>query len=65
MFADESGFPDLTVPAGTTNNGLPVAISFLGQAFSEPQLLGYAYDFEQATHARVLPKNTPNPPTVT
>jgi amidase len=59
MFADESGFPDLVVPAGMTNNGLPIAISFLGQAFSEPQLLGYAYDFEQATHARVLPKNTP------
>jgi amidase len=59
MFADESGFPDLVVPAGMTNDGLPVTISFLGQPFSEPQLLGYAYDFEQATHARVLPRNTP------
>src|SRR4029077_1611172 len=46
MFADESGFPDLFVPAGMTNSGLPVAISFLGQPFSEPQILGYAYDFE-------------------
>jgi amidase len=60
IFADESGLPDLIVPAGMTNNGLPVTISFLGQAFSEPQLLGYGYDFEQATHARVLPENTPN-----
>jgi len=42
-----------------TKDGLPVTISFLDQAFSEPTLLGYAYDFEQATRARVLPKRTP------
>jgi len=36
-----------------------VTISFMGRAFSEPALLGFAYDFEQATHARVLPKHTP------
>lgn len=59
LFADESGFPDIIVPAGMTHDGLPVTISFLGRAFSEPKLLGYAYDFEQATHARVLPKHTP------
>jgi amidase len=59
LFADETGFPDIIVPAGLTRDGLPVAISFLGRAFSEPRLIGYAYDFEQATHARVLPKHTP------
>jgi amidase len=62
MFADESGFPDLVVPAGMTNSGLPMAISFLGQPFSEPQILGYGYDFEQANHARVPPKTTPTLP---
>jgi len=36
-----------------------VTISFFGRAFSEAQLLGYGYDFEQATKARVLPKYTP------
>jgi amidase len=59
LFADETGFPDIIVPAGMTKDGLPVTISFLGQAFSEPTLLGYAYDFEQATRARVLPQHTP------
>ena len=59
LFADETGYPDISVPAGMTKNGLPVTISFLGQAFDEPKLLGYAYDFEQATRARVLPKHTP------
>jgi amidase len=54
-----TGFPDLIVPAGMTKDGLPVTISFFGPAFSEPKLFGYGYDFEQATKARVLPKNTP------
>jgi len=57
--ANETGFPDLIVPAGMTNDGLPVTISFFGPAFSEPKLLAYGYDFEQATKARVLPKYTP------
>lgn len=57
--ANETGFPDLIVPAGMTEDGLPVTISFFGPAFSEAKLLGYGYDFEQATKARVLPKNTP------
>ena len=58
-FANETGYPDLIVPAGITPNGLPVTISFFGPAWSEPKLLGYGYDFEQATKARVLPKTTP------
>jgi amidase len=58
-FANETGFPDLIVPAGVTKDGLPVTISFFGRAFEEPKLLGYGYDFEQATHALVHPKTTP------
>jgi amidase len=45
-----------------TKEGLPVTLSFLGPAFSEPKLLAYGYDFEQATKARVLPKTTPKLP---
>lgn len=59
LFADETGFPDIAVPAGMTADGLPVTLSFLGRAFSEGTLLGFAYDFEQATKARVLPRHTP------
>ncbi len=58
-FANETGYPDLIVPAGMTKEGLPVTISFFGQAFTEPKLIGYAYDFEQATHAIGEPKTTP------
>jgi amidase len=58
-FANLTGFPDLIMPAGMTSDGLPVSISFFGPAYSEAKLIGYGYDFEQATKARVLPKNTP------
>ncbi|MFT4046280.1 MAG: amidase family protein [Solimonas sp.] len=54
-----AGYPDLVVPAGMTPAGLPVSISILGPAFSEAKLLGYGYDFEQATHELRLPKYTP------
>jgi len=57
--ANLSGFPDLIVPAGFTTDDLPVAISFLGPAFSEARLLALGYSFEQATKARRLPVNTP------
>jgi amidase len=57
--ANLSGFPDLVVPAGFTTDDLPVAISFIGPAFSEAKLLGLGYSFEQATKARRLPVHTP------
>jgi len=57
--ANLTGFPDLILPAGFTGDRLPVAISFLGAAFSEPRLLGLGYAFEQATHARRDPVLAP------
>jgi amidase len=57
--ANQTGFPDLIVPAGMTNDNLPVTVSFMGVAYSEPKLLSYGYDFEQATKAIRLPKITP------
>ncbi len=49
-----AGYPDVTVPMGYIS-GLPVGISFFGRAWSEPQLLGMAFAFEQATKARHAP----------
>ena len=57
--ANVTQFPDVIVPAGITNEKMPVTISFLGPAYSEPRLLGYAYSYEQATHHRVSPATTP------
>ncbi|TAA11880.1 glutamyl-tRNA amidotransferase [Pseudoxanthomonas winnipegensis] len=63
MLANQTGFPDVIVPAGMTPDGLPVTLSFFGRAWSEGRLLGYAYDFEQSAHAIVLPRYTPSLPT--
>lgn len=57
--ASLGGLPDLIVPAGFTRRGLPVGISFLGRAFSEPRLFALGYAFEQATRARRDPIHTP------
>jgi len=57
--ANLTGFPDLIVPAGFTARRLPIGLSFLGVAFSEPRLLALGYAFEQATHAIRTPVNAP------
>ncbi|HEY7696835.1 MAG TPA: amidase family protein, partial [Vicinamibacteria bacterium] len=57
--ANLTGFPDLVVPAGFNGRGLPVGLSFLGVAFSEPRILALGYAFEQATHAIRMPVSAP------
>jgi amidase len=49
-----AGYPHITVPAGFVQ-GLPVGISFVGAAWSEPTLFAMAYAFEQASKARRTP----------
>jgi amidase len=53
-----AGYPAITVPAGFVL-GLPVGITFMGRAYSEPVLIKLAYSFEQATRKRVIPKFLP------
>lgn len=53
------GFPALTVPAGFTDEGLPVGLEFLGRPFTEATLISYGYAYEQATHHRRPPETTP------
>jgi amidase len=42
-----AGYPAITVPAGWVS-GLPVGVTFVGPAWSEPALIALAYAFEQA-----------------
>lgn len=68
-----AGYPSITVPLGlreipasTAQNGtaIPASIQatgmlFMGTAWSEPELLKYAYAFEQLTKQRVTPQLLP------
>jgi amidase len=50
-----AGYPNVTVPAGFVFD-LPVGISFIGRAWSEPKLIALAYAYEQATKHRKAPR---------
>jgi amidase len=50
-----AGYPSISVPAGDVR-GLPVGISFIGRAWSEPRLIALAYAYEQATKHRRPPQ---------
>jgi amidase len=50
-----AGYPLITVPAGDSF-GLPVGLTFMGTAFSEPTLIKLASGFEAATGARRAPE---------
>jgi amidase len=57
----KAGCPSITVPAGyLAGNRRPFNITFLGPAWSEPALIGYAHDYEQATRLR-RPPSAVNP----
>ena len=57
--AGPPGYPIVQVPAGNVL-GMPMGISFLGTAFSEPTLIKLASGFEAVAHARILPTFTGN-----
>jgi Asp-tRNA(Asn)/Glu-tRNA(Gln) amidotransferase A subunit family amidase len=49
------GIPVVTVPFGYYENGTPFVLAFIGDMWSEADLLAWAYDLEQATKARRPP----------
>ncbi|HEV8577803.1 MAG TPA: amidase [Thermoanaerobaculia bacterium] len=56
-----AGYPIINVPAGFVF-GLPVGISFMGTAFSEPTLIKLASGFEHVTQVRRPPTYIPTEP---
>ena len=57
--AGAPGYPIINVPAANVL-GMPMGISFIGTAFSEPTLIKLASGFEAVTHARFQPTFTGN-----
>ncbi|KRP61657.1 amidase family protein [Pseudomonas trivialis] len=51
-----AGYPGITVPSGTDENGLPTSAYFFGTRWSEPTLLAVAHGYEQASQAATRPK---------
>jgi hypothetical protein len=43
-----SGLPALSLPAGFTNDGLPVGFELMGRPFDDARLVAMAYAFEQS-----------------
>ena len=56
-FAAVAEYPALTVPMGYTSEGAPKGLTFIAKRLQEKQLLEWAYAYEQASKARVTPKD--------
>jgi len=55
VVAAVAGYPLISVPMGRVD-GLPVGLTFASTAWTEARLLSMAYDYEQASMARVPPE---------
>lgn len=54
----KAGYPSIIVPSGYKSDLSPFGVTFLGQAYDEPELIGFAYDYEQASLVRRPPSST-------
>ncbi|MDS0295536.1 amidase [Halogeometricum luteum] len=51
-----TGLPAVVLPAGFTDEGLPVGVELLGRRFAEPRLLELGYGFERSSGHRRPPE---------
>jgi Asp-tRNA(Asn)/Glu-tRNA(Gln) amidotransferase A subunit family amidase len=61
VYSSPAGYPIVNVPAGDAF-GVPIGLSFIGTAWSEPTLIKLAYAFEQLRKARIVPTFADNLP---
>jgi len=54
-----TGFPAISIPIGFTYNSLPAGLTFVGKLFAEPDLIKFAYAYEQNTKHRRPPEMFP------
>jgi amidase len=53
------GFPMVIVPMGFGTQGLPMGLAIMGRPYSDGEILGYAFAYEQASHHRRPPTVAP------
>ena len=51
-----AGYPNFSMPVGIRSSGRPAGMLMYSAFLHEPQLLGFAYDLEQALNARQQPQ---------
>lgn len=54
-----TGFPALCIPAGFTEDAIPIGIELLGKPGTDADLLALAFSYEQFAKARMPPFSTP------
>ncbi|MEZ5286255.1 MAG: amidase family protein [Vicinamibacterales bacterium] len=54
-----TGYPAMAMPAGFTDDGVPIGLELLGPAWSDHRLVSMAYAYERASHPRREPPTTP------
>ena len=57
---NDLGVPVVTVPYAYFEDGTPFVVAFIGDAWTEADLLGYAHLFERETRARRPPSSPPS-----
>ena len=55
LIASQTWLPAISVPAGFTDNGLPVGLEIMTRPYAEASMFRLAYGFEQAEPQRRKP----------
>jgi Asp-tRNA(Asn)/Glu-tRNA(Gln) amidotransferase A subunit family amidase len=59
QLSPSTGLPAISIPAGFTDEGVPVGLELMGAAWSESKLMAAAFAYEQAARPRKAPSLTP------
>jgi len=59
VIASQSSCPAVSVPGGTTDDGVPVGLELMGVPYDDHSLVALAYAYDQVADTRVAPPTAP------
>lgn len=59
LIASQTGLPAISMPAGFTDEGIPIGIEMIGKTYDEATLLKLAYAYEHSARPRRAPAAVP------